>query len=160
MAGPAWYEIAKKYLGVAELKGAKHNSVILGWLKRLKAWWSEDETPWCGTFAAICFKEAGLPVAKAWYRARAWGDYGIECSPQVGAILVFVRSGGGHVGFYVGETKTHYRVLGGNQRDSVSYAWILKDRLTDCRWPEGVPVPNTGRVRLTANGEPSSVNEA
>lgn len=32
---------------VKEVPGPRHNLVILNWLKNLKAWWNEDETPWC-----------------------------------------------------------------------------------------------------------------
>jgi hypothetical protein len=59
--------------------------------------------------------------------------------------MVFWRrtreSGLGHVGFYVGEDAGAYRILGGNQSDSVSLAWIRKDRLVDARWPATVPAP-------------------
>ena len=40
--------------------------------ERLKAWWSDDATPWCGTFAAMCVADAGLTPPKDWYRATAW----------------------------------------------------------------------------------------
>lgn len=160
MGKPAWIIAAEKYVGLREVVGPKHNSTILGWLKKLKAWWAEDETPWCGTFVAECLTEAGVSKAKSWFRALDWKTYGREVSPQLGAILVFARQGGGHVGFYVGEDAHRYYVLGGNQGNSVSYAWIGKDRLAACRWPAEVPVPNTGRVKLAGNGQPSSTNEA
>jgi hypothetical protein len=50
-------------------------------------------------------------------------------------------------------------VLGANQSNSVSEAWIAKDRLTSIRWPQGVPRTNTGRVWLTNDGKVST-NEA
>lgn len=160
MSGPIWYITAQRSLGVREIPGARHSKAILGWLQRLKSWFTDDETPWCGTFVAQALDLVGLKPVKNWFRALAWKDYGTEVSPQLGAILVFVRSGGGHVGFYAGEDDTRYYVLGGNQGNAVSYAWIAKERLVACRWPAGVPVPNTGRVRLANNGAPSSVNEA
>jgi len=43
-------------------------------------------------------------------------------------LLIFSRGGSsGHVGFYAGETKTHYLVLGGNQDDQVNYKWYPKN---------------------------------
>ena len=157
---PKWMIEAEKYLGLAEVKGPKHNPVILGWLRKLKAWWAEDETPWCGTFVANCMNDVGLAPPKAWYRAMAWTGWGRAVVPQFGAVLVFKRPGGGHVGFYLGEDRTRFRVRGGNQNNQVSDTWIDKIRLVGCRWPSEVPVPNTGRVMLADNGQPSSTNEA
>lgn len=42
----------------------------------------------------------------------------------------------GHVGFYVGETKYHYLILGGNQSNSVCVKKYRKSRLLGFRWPE------------------------
>lgn len=160
MSKPAWVIAAEKYLGLREVVGPKHNPTILDWLKKLKAWWAEDETPWCGVFVAECLTEAGVSKAKNWFRALDWKLYGREVSPQLGAIMVFAREGGGHVAFYIGEDTNRYYVLGGNQGNSVSYTWIGKDRLAACRWPAEVTVSNTGRVKLAGNGQPTSVNEA
>ncbi len=41
----------------------------------------------------------------------------------------------GHVGFYSGESSDAYLILGGNQSDSVSQAWVGKDRFLKARWP-------------------------
>ena len=140
---PRWLEIARSYEGVREVPGAKHNNIILGWLKRLKAWWADDETPWCGVFVAECMKQAGFDLPKTWMRASSWGLWGSNLrSSHVapGAILVFTRKGGGHVGFYVGESPQFYYVLGGNQNNMVNVAKIAKARCTAIRWPKGEPV--------------------
>lgn len=143
MTKPQWLEKAHELIGTKEIPGPTHNRRITGWLAALGAWWSDDDTPWCGVFAAFCMQQAGLPFPKAYYRAKAWSDYGAllrrdRLAP--GAILVFDRKGGGHVGFYVGESSTHYFVLGGNQSNAVNVSKILKSRLTASRWPRGVPV--------------------
>lgn len=143
MADPAWLVEAKKHIGTKEVPGARHNSKILGWLSKLKAWWNEDETPWCGTFVAHCLQEVGLPVSKNWFRAKDWATYGSNLrSTHVapGAILVFAREGGGHVGFYTGEDNAYFYVLGGNQANSVNEMRIAKTRCVAIRWPEGQPV--------------------
>lgn len=161
MSGPRWFDIAKSYIGVKETPGRQHNSTIRSWLERLGAWWRDDETPWCGVFVAHCLREAGLPVAKNWMRALAWIEYGANLRTTVvapGAILVFSRKGGGHVGFYVGENQTHYFVLGGNQSNSVNVSKIAKERCAAIRWPKGVPVVG-GPVRLSMNAE-TTTNEA
>ena len=56
--------------------------------------------------------------------------------------MVFTRSGGGHVGFYVSEDKEAYNILGGNQSDKVSVARVGKDRFLEARWPKEVPLPS------------------
>lgn len=160
MTSPVWLQTARKLEGLKEIPGPKHNPKIIGWLRDLNAWWSDDETPWCGTFVAHCLKEAGLPVPKFWFRAKGWSDYGSllrldRLAP--GAILVFDRQGGGHVGFYVGEDAGHYFVLGGNQSNGVNVMKLGKTRLVASRWPKDVPVLG-GPVRMA--GGRVSTNEA
>lgn len=161
-AYPPWLLTAQSHLGVKEVPGPKHSSVILKWLRDLKAWWSEDETPWCGTFVAHCIKEAGLPIPKLWFRAKEWENYGSNLRRErlsPGAILVFLRQGGGHVGFYMGEDDTHYHVLGGNQSNGVNVMRLAKDRLYASRWPANFPVIS-GPVILASSSAKISGNEA
>lgn len=143
MTKPKWLKIAETYTGLSEIRGPKHNSKIIGWLDKLGAWWRDDETPWCGVFVAHCMQDVGLPYPTFYMRAKAWEDYGSllrrdRLAP--GAILVFDRAGGGHVGFYVGEDAGHYFVLGGNQGNAVSVMKLGKSRLLASRWPKGEPV--------------------
>lgn len=157
---PRWLVEARKYIGLTEVPGSKHNNVILGWLAQLKAWWRDDETPWCGTFVAHCMREAGFELPQHWMRAKAWATWGANLrSTRVapGAILVFSRDGGGHVGFYVGEDASFYSVLGGNQRNEVNIMRISKVRCIAIRWPRNEPVIGSP-VRLTGNAV--SDNEA
>jgi len=158
---PRWLTIAASHIGTREIAGPKHNAKIIGWLQRLKSWIKDDETPWCGTFVAAVMQEAGLPYPKEFPRAKAWADYGANLRTThlaPGAILVFSRDGGGHVGFYIGEDATAYHVLGGNQSNSVNVTRILKNRCIAARWPKGEPVIG-GPVRMAANGTVSR-NEA
>ena len=143
MTKPRWLRIAEAYTGLSEIRGPKHNSKIVGWLDKLGAWWRDDETPWCGVFVAHCVQDVGLPYPKYYMRAKDWVDYGSllrrdRLAP--GAILVFDRAGGGHVGFYVGEDAGHYFVLGGNQGNAVNVMKLGKSRLLASRWPKGEPV--------------------
>jgi uncharacterized protein (TIGR02594 family) len=162
-----WLLAAQSKLGIREIAGSKHNPTILAWLKLLGAWWSNDEEPWCGTFVAICLREAGLPIVAHWYRARAWAGWGIETTPRLGALLVFGRDGGGHVGWYLGQALRLvdgrmvlcFRVRGGNQGNRVCDAWIPAARLIACRWPAGVPV-TTVAMTLSAGDGPVSTDEA
>lgn len=160
---PPWLLKAQSYTGLKEVPGPKsHSATIIGWLRDLKAWWSEDETPWCGTFVAHCLKAVGQPIPKLWFRATAWAEYGSHLRRDrlaAGAILVFVRQGGGHVGFYVGEDDTHYHVLGGNQSNGVNVMRLAKVRLLEARWPKGVPVIG-GPILLASTSAKTSSNEA
>ena len=160
MSEPSWLKIARSYEGLKEIPGPRHNQTIIRWLGKLKAWWSDDETPWCGVFVAHCMQESWLPFPKFYMRAKAWSDYGSllrrdRLAP--GAILVFDRAGGGHVGFYVGEDAGHYFVLGGNQGNAVNVMKLGKSRLVASRWPKGEPV--IGKP-VYMNGGTVSTNEA
>ena len=93
------------------------------------------EIPWCGDLVETCIKRA-LPDAvtpKNPYLALNWNKWGEPCAPCVGAIVVFWRgspdSWKGHVGFIVGESKTNWYVLGGNQKNSVTITPISKKRV-------------------------------
>lgn len=159
---PRWLEIARSLKGVREIPGPENTPAIASWLARLGAWWRDDETPWCGTFVAHCMQQAGIAYPRAWYRAKAWADWGrwlMAHQLAPGAVLVFERQGGGHVGFYVGETPSAYLVLGGNQGNRVCVTRIARERCIAMRWPPGVPLTG-GRV-LTADADvPLSVDEA
>lgn len=43
-----WILEVRKYIGLKEIKGSKHNPTIIGWLKHLGAWWFNDEESWRG----------------------------------------------------------------------------------------------------------------
>lgn len=164
---PRWVDIARSYIGTKEVPGKGSNAKILAMAKRIGGWvasfFTDDDTAWCGLFVGNCLLEAGLPsTGQKTLSAASYATYGAGLTvPALGAIMVFTRAGGGHVGFYVGEREDAFRVLGGNQSNMVNETWIAKARLTAVRWPPTVPLPTTGRIFLNAsNGEPLSTNEA
>lgn len=135
---PDWLLAARALIGTREIVGPKHNNWIVGqWAKLGASWFNDDETPWCGLFVASCLQAVGLafPGKGAFARALAWKDWGKPCPPQLGAVAVFQREGGGHVGFLVGESATEVYVLGGNQGNMVSIMPLAKSRMVACRWP-------------------------
>lgn len=162
MQDPAWIVEAKKHIGLREIPGPKDNGVILGWLKSLKAWWSNESVPWCGTFAAHCVRSAGLPIPKDWMRATAWLSIGkVLPKPAEGCIVVFSREGGGHVGFVVGKDKQgHLMVLGGNQGDAVSIRPFDTGRVLGYRWPSVSPLPERYNLQIIDSDGKVSMNEA
>lgn len=129
-------------MGVAEIVGKGSNRTIIGWRDELNAagvvisGYSDDDIPWCGLFVAIVAHRAGKRGVSSPLWARNWTKFGTATvHPSLGDVLVFVRDGGGHVGFYVGEDKTAYHVLGGNQANRVSITRIPKERCVATRRP-------------------------
>lgn len=155
---------ALELYGTSEIVGAKHNPVIMGWAKEVGAssYYLNDETPWCGLFTAVVLKRAERPIAKDPLRALSWAEWGVPTqTPMLGDVLTFTRNGGGHVGFYVFETKDYYGVLGGNQGNCVSISLIAKNRLFKARRPAYKTQPDNIRVILIdGDGTPITTNEA
>jgi len=157
---PFWLGNARRYLGTAETPGRETTPAIRRWLIELGAWWSDDETPWCGVFVAEVMRESGIERPANWYRARAWADWGDALLwPELGCVAVFARAGGGHVGFVLGEDqRQRLMVLGGNQGNRVSITPIDRVRAVAFRWPTGQTRHNLLPV-LRSDGQTSS-NEA
>ena len=163
---PPWLAVAAALEGVAERPGEASNPTILGWARPLPAWvarfYAEDTIPWCGLFVAhamaTALPEEPLPANPL--SALAWGGFGRALAkPSPGAVLVFRRPGGGHVGLYLGERADAFRVLGGNQADRVGEAWIAKRRHVATRWPLTSPPPTAGPLILAGSGR-LSTNES
>lgn len=162
--GPKLILNALSFYGTCEISGVENNPIILGWAKQLN--WSNvyksDEVPWCGLFISICAKLADWPWPGEGFRAAAWANWGNEADePMLGDVLVFKRTGGGHVGLYVGEDKDCFHVLGGNQGDKVSIVRIDKARcvaIRRCPWHSAQPA-NVRPVHLNPTGAVSE-NEA
>lgn len=156
---PVWLSHARSLIGIKETPGKTHTKAILDWVKGLGGWFTDDETPWCGTFVAHCIRTAGISdIPKNWFRAREWEHWGQPSPPRVGAVVVFSRTGGGHVGFLVGENAENYYVLGGNQSNAVNITPIAKSRSTAVRWPSTIPLSEVKLPRMT--GGTISKNEA
>lgn len=164
MSEPIWLTHARKYIGTAEIPGKQHNPTIVRWLKELRGWWSDDEQPWCGTFVAAVLRESGLPVAKHWYRARDWLNWGVTIADAVpGCVVVYERAGGGHVGFAVArDQRGRILTLGGNQGNRVSIAPFDTVRVLGYRWPPDkfAELTAAGTLPVVKSTGASSGNEA
>lgn len=155
--GPKIILEARKLIGIKEVPGQADNVEILQWAESLglEKSYRKDDIPWCGLFVAYVVKQAGLIVVDKPLWARNWANFGTkETVAMLGDILVFVRDGGGHVGIYVGEDKTAYHVLGGNQSDMVCITRIRKERCVSIRrTPWKISQPDNLRViKLEATG--------
>lgn len=157
MIEPSWCAVARSYIGLREYPGSSNNPTIIGWLKNLGwAWLGGDASPWCGVFLSHCFKRVGITPPKAGYRALSWATWGQPCHPQVGAVGVKSRKGGGHVFLIVGITADgkYFKALGGNQADSVCISDIAVADVDAIRWPAtqlvtNIPLPVMPRGRMT-----------
>ncbi len=165
---PPWLTVAKhdQAAGVAEIVGKGSNPRIMQLASKLHGWarsfFTDDDIPWCAVAVQGWLGECGIEgtnsLAAASY--RSWGMPIAE--PVLGCVVTFVRPGGGHVGFYVGESAdgSRIRVIGGNQKNSVREDWFTVERVTGYRWPLGVELPIHGRVILADDGAPISTNES
>lgn len=162
-----WMEEALRVMGLHE---TRNNSALRKWLRLDGATVGDPAViPWCGDFTqtAILLSLGDEPMVENPYLAANWTKFGIATTPRYGAILSFWRgspsSWKGHVGFYVGETKDHYQVLGGNQSNAVTKTFIAKNRLrkNGCRWPSTALSPDVSEpIFVDRNGAPVSTNEA
>ena len=123
LPGPlSWITEAKTALGRNE---ARDRTWLMDWLKRDgRSLGDPGKNPWCGDFVETCIR-MGLPDEPLFgvlgtnpYWARNWLLFGQETKPVTGAVLIFERGSGGHVGFAVGQDDTHFFVLGGNRPGS------------------------------------------
>jgi len=157
---------ALRHYGLTEVVGKGSNPDITRWAKEVgvSGWYADDDIPWCGLFVGVVMKRATWPVKTDLLSALSWQTFGDKVAKgqeSYGDILVFIRPGGGHVGFYVGENDHAFLVYGGNQSNAVGFAWVDKGRLQACRrphWRKSQPT-NVRKVYLSETGELSK-NEA
>jgi len=167
-----WLNVARPLIGTHEIKGAKHNPLIVSMFEvafqatKQKTWIKDDETAWCGAATAYVFAKAGLDkhIPKDFYRAKSWAASGTPLNkPAYGCVVVFTRNGGGHVGIVVGQDKKgNLMVWGGNQSDQISIAPFDKNRVLAYRWCGTQKLPASHRYALpvlNSNGKVST-NEA
>lgn len=158
---PLWLRIARDDLGQAETTGPNDSPRIRKMLGRLGLTWLAGQ-PWCGIAVADWMSTADIEPAKNSFRAKAWLDWGIPLdAPTVGAVVVFERKGGGHVGLVVGrDEKGRLLVLGGNQGDKVCISPFDMTRVLGYRWPMKFLSSHVSDMPTYASNAASSTNEA
>lgn len=158
-----WIVEGKKVFGLHEIND---NAKLKTWLRSDgKALGDPKALPWCGDYTETAIKNS-LPdepftgaVGKNPYWARNWLKFGKPTEPCYGAVIVFSRGKGGHVGFVVGEDDTDYYVLGGNQGNSVNVVRISKDRFLGCTWPITYSGNKRPLPKMTPNNLPRTTDE-
>ena len=153
-----WVGLMRKHIGLKEIKGEQHSPIILNYIDKAfaaigkKNWIKDDETPWCGSFLGGVFAESNLAkhVPIEFYRALSWANSGVKLTkPCYGCVVVFKRSGGGHVGIVVGQTKTgSLKVLGANQSDQVNIMDFPTNEVVAYRWCGDTAAPSQHRFEL------------
>jgi uncharacterized protein (TIGR02594 family) len=91
---------------------------------------------WCGAFMDMVLKKTGHKGGGN--LARAYASYGRRVSgPQVGAIAVLARKGGGHVGVVSGiDASGNPIIISGNHNDTVAESTYPRGRIIAYVMPE------------------------
>ena len=131
------FNVALRFLGVAEVAGGASNPAVLAMLKLDAPAVHDDAVPWCSAFVNWTAWVAGFERSRS-LRARSWLRAGeaVDDAADVraGDVVVLARGRGaqpgpdviaapGHVGYLFeapGRGAGRVRVLGGNQGDRVS----------------------------------------
>lgn len=142
MTDPKWLIEAKKEIGVSEHTITGSQAVDQMWIdSKLRGLvGTARKVPWCAGFVNAMLERAGIRSTRS-DSSRSYLAFGTVLNePAYGCVVVFSRSGGGHVGFVVGKTESgQLMVLGGNQSDAVNIKSFSLDRVTGYRWPSGLP---------------------
>ena len=121
---PRWIQIAKREIGIKEIKGSQHNSRIVEYHDTTGKF-GNDETAWCSSFVNWVMGQAGITGTNSAV-ATSWATWGKKIDqPAYGCIAVIDWDGPGpgwkgHVGFVVGKDGNMIQLLGGNQSDAVN----------------------------------------
>jgi uncharacterized protein (TIGR02594 family) len=140
-----WMPIALGEVGVTEIAGSPSNPRVVEYLRSTeldRELASDDSTPWCSAFVNWCVERAGLMGTNS-AAAKSWLDWGRALKvPRRGCITVLSRTGGAHVGFFMGKSDITYggvlglSLLGGNQNDEVWTQSYDPARLLGYRVPD------------------------
>lgn len=140
------YDLAQRYLGVAEKPGEADHPLVRWWHSLCSIGESPDSIPWCSSFVnGICWELRRARSKSA--AARSWLDVGVSVPREqatVGSDIVVLSRGSsptaGHVGFFAGwdtdvegDHARQVRVLGGNQGNRVTIASYPADRILGIR---------------------------
>jgi len=143
MGSTDWMDIALKYKGQKEIKGSRHNPVVVAFFaKSGHPEIKDDETAWCAAYLNAVLYEAGRRgtkslLAKSFLNLPDSDE--VKGVPQYGDIVVLHRgspsSWQGHVGFFVKWDDEFVYLLGGNQSDGVNVSKFPRSRIAGVRRP-------------------------
>ncbi|OWK30967.1 TIGR02594 family protein [Sphingomonas mucosissima] len=148
--GAPWMRVALAEMGVQEARGAANNKRIMEYHAATTLGSQADSVPWCASFVNWVLAQVNIrgtrSAAAASFTDMNWGR-ALE-TPRYGAIIHLRQkrrsndrstgsSSGNHVAFFVSQTATHIKLLGGNQSDSVkeSNFSLASYDVKGIRWP-------------------------
>ena len=141
----------------------RDNAWLRQWLKSDgKTLGDPDAQPWCGDFVdtaiALALPKEPRPgdLGENPYWALNWALLGVPVGEVYGAVAVFKRDGGGHVGFAIGQDRSHIYVLGGNQGDAVNVTRVKREQLRALRWPKSWQIIAKPLPRMTPGDIPEN----
>lgn len=161
-----WIKEAETMIGRHEVMDSED---LRAWLRKDGATLGDPaKLPWCGDFVETCIKLAlpKEPIPENPYLARNWSSWGEDATRRYGAVIVFWRGRRagtqGHVAFAtaIDEARGLVEVLGGNQGNEVSRAWLGMDRILAWRAPTGWAKKMPAIGGRSASGAPVSTDEA
>lgn len=133
------FTLAQRFLGIHEVAGAVANPMILAMLRLDNDAVVDDSTPWCASFVSYIAWLLRLPRSRS-LAARSWLGVGTPVAAfdaVVGFDVVILNRppnpAAGHVGFFAGREGPRFRLLGGNQHDTVTIAEFDQARVIGVR---------------------------
>ena len=114
-----------------------------------------DSVSWNGLFIGLLTKRSGWTPPTGYLWTLNWNMFGsTSAQPMLGDLLTFIRSSGGAAGFYVGEDKAAYHILGARDANAVTVHRLDKRKLYSSRRPPYTTLPiNVRKILLTVGGE-------
>lgn len=166
-ATPPWVAELLRRKGLHEVND---KTSLMQWLRSDgRTLGDPSKLPWCGDAVETAIKLT-LPgevfpavLQQNPYWAKNWAFFGKEVTLQQHAVGVFSRAGGGgHVAFIMGRDPAtgNLVVLGGNQKNMVSFSLISPMNLIGVRWPLSYPAPQKAWLPdMKVDGKPLSSGE-
>jgi uncharacterized protein (TIGR02594 family) len=159
-----WINEVGRYMGLHELRDKKK---LAAWLRFGGSVGDPSKLPWCADLVETAIKltlpDEPFPgkVGLNPYYSLNWLEFGIKTAPCYGAIAIFVRPGGGHIGFIIGfdPKRNRYRLRNGNVQDKVCDSWLDAGRCMGIRWPVTYTGPRLPVPIMDSTGAVISTNE-
>jgi uncharacterized protein (TIGR02594 family) len=139
---PTLLEVMQSRIGIAEIRGSKHNPLIVGWAKAIgHAEVVDDETSWCAICCGSAALEADLPMPPHNVRmlARSWLTWGVKVERKdlaPGDVAVWPRGDPkgwqGHINIVETVNPNGTIVcIGGNQSTGKGYDAVTRTKPVD-----------------------------
>ena len=115
--------------GITEVSGRESNSRIIEYFSTTTIKATDDAVPWCSAMMNWAVNQIGMTGTDS-AASASWAKWGEALKkPADGCIIGFIREdGSGHVGIYIGEDQYNYKILGGNQSDTVKISNFAKTK--------------------------------